>query len=122
MRPAMRRGTAMRRLLNCAWVLLLVSGLAHAAVPNTPTNFVATVVSGWQINLSWTSNETGFEIQRKTGASGTYAQIVFLWNTTSRSYSDAFLASGTTYFYRIRAANKCCYSAWSNEVSATTLV
>ena len=50
---------------------------AHAA-PKAPTNLVTTAVSTNQINLSWTdnaNNETGFKIERKTGAGGTYGQI-----------------------------------------------
>ncbi len=47
-------------------------------IPPAPSGLVATAVSVTQINLSWTSNsvnETGFKIERKTGAAGTYSQI-----------------------------------------------
>jgi transcriptional regulator CtsR len=96
--------------------------LPPSSLPVAPANLSATPVSASQINLTWTdqsTNETGFEIERKTGAVGTYAQI----GTTAANittYSDSGRAEGTTYFYRVRAANGTGNSAYSNEASATT--
>ncbi len=48
------------------------------SLPAAPANLSAAAASSSQINLTWTdqsSNETGFQIERKTGAGGTYAQI-----------------------------------------------
>ena len=90
--------------------------------PSAPSGLSATAISSDQINLAWTdnsSNETGFEIERKTGAGGTYAQI----DTTSAnvtSYPNTGLAAGTTYFYRLNATNAYGDSGYSNEASATT--
>jgi hypothetical protein len=90
--------------------------------PTAPSNLTATVASTTQINLSWqdnSSDETGFKLERKTGASGTYAQI----STTSTNiaiYSDTSLSPGTTYYYRVRSYNANGDSAYSNEASATT--
>ena len=93
------------------------------SVPGAPTGLTATAISGSQINLSWSdvANETGFKIERKTGAGGTYAQI----GTTGANvttYSDTGLTAGTTYFYRVRATNASGDSSYSNETSATTVV
>ena len=91
-------------------------------IPPAPSGLVATTVSVSQINLSWTSNsanETGFKIERKTGAGGTYAQIATV-GAGVVVYNDSGLASNTTYFYRVRATNAIGDSAYSNEASATT--
>ncbi|MDD5154151.1 MAG: RHS repeat protein [Desulfovibrionales bacterium] len=50
-----------------------VSGIS---LPGQPTGLVASTVSADQINLTWTDNaddETGFMVERKIGAGGTYA-------------------------------------------------
>jgi titin len=94
------------------------------AVPSPPTNVVATAVSSSQIDLAWQDNsndETGFKIERKTGASGTWAEIGTV-GINVQSYQDKALAAGTTYYYRARAYNLAGNSPYSNEASATTSV
>ncbi len=87
-----------------------------------PSNLTATAVSESQINLAWTDNsgdESGFKIERKTGLSGTYAQIATPGAETT-SYSNTGLTAGTTYYYRVRAYNGAGNSSYSNEANATT--
>jgi len=90
--------------------------------PAAPSNLSATAVSSTQINLSWqdnSSNESGFKIERKTGASGVYAEI----NTAAANamtYSDTSVSAGNQYYYRVRAYNADGNSAYSGEVSAAT--
>ncbi len=91
-------------------------------IPFAPTNLQATAASSSVINLTWndaSANETGFQIERKTGAGGTYALIVTT-AANATAYSDSGLAEGTAYFYRVRAVNGAGNSAYSNEASATT--
>jgi titin len=86
-----------------------------------PSNLTATPISYSQINLTWQDNsgdETGFEIERKTG-SDSYAQIATVGANVVR-YSDTDLSAGTTYYYRVRAYNTAGNSDYSNEASATT--
>jgi len=114
-------GITIWRALGCAWVLLILSGVAHAAVPAAPTNLVATAVSGSQINLSWTdksSNELAFFIERKTG-SGSFTGVGRV-DPNITNFSDAGLTSATTYTYRVQASNGSGNSAYSNLASATT--
>ncbi len=95
-----------------------------AAAPAAPGSLAGLAASQTQINLSWadnSSNETGFKLERKTGSSGTYAQVVQTGAGVT-SYQNAGLAAGTTYFFRVRATNAAGDSAYSNEVSVATLV
>ncbi len=97
-------------------------GFTGNTVISAPTNLTATAVSSSQINLSWTDNsndETGFKIERKTGASGTYSQIATVGANVT-TYSDTGLTSNTTYYYRVRAYNAAGESGYSNEANATT--
>ncbi len=90
---------------------------------STPTNLSATPVSPTQINLSWSengTNQTGFVIQRKTGAGGTYAQAGTTTGTVN-SFSDTGLTPGTIYYYRVKATAGTSYSSYSAEANATTL-
>ncbi|MGB7157340.1 MAG: fibronectin type III domain-containing protein [Tepidisphaeraceae bacterium] len=90
-----------------------------------PSNLVATGASSAQVNLAWADNstsETGFEIQRKTGAGGTYVTIfTTAANATSYSDTDPTLTADTQYFYRVRAVNGGVQSPFSNEDDGTTL-
>jgi hypothetical protein len=83
-----------------------------------------------KINLSWednSNNETGFEIDRK---SGTCTPTIPLLTTTlpnATAYTDMGVNSGATYSYKVRAYKKSLarpyangYSLYSYCVSATT--
>lgn len=97
---------------------------ASAAIPSAPSELVAITISASQIDLSWTDNstdETGFKIERKTGATGKYSRIATV-GANATTYSNRGLTQSTTYYYRVRAYNASGYSAYSKEASATTLV
>jgi len=92
-----------------------------AGGPPAPTNLTATVLTSTSIRLNWSFVEDGisiFKIERKTGTTGTYAQITFA-NNGDRTYPNTKLAAHTTYCYRIRAYNGQD-GAYSNEACATT--
>jgi hypothetical protein len=93
--------------------------LTAATPPAAPSALTATVGSATAVNLTWadnSTNETGFLIERKTGSSGTWAQIASA-GANARTYSNTGLSAGTTYYYRVRAYNALGNSAYSNEVS-----
>jgi hypothetical protein len=90
--------------------------------PGAPSDLSAVAVSSSQINLAWldnSSNETGFKVERKTGAAGTWA-VAATAGANATSLSDTGLTSGTTYYYRVQATSGGEYSSYSNEASATT--
>ncbi len=96
------------RTARLAWALLAVLGLASAA-------------GAAQLQLNWSdqsSNETGFEIWRKTGTGGTYAQIAVSPSNTT-SYADTTVTAGVTYCYQVRAYNDAGESDPTNEACGT---
>jgi uncharacterized protein (TIGR02145 family) len=97
------------------------NGNVTEVVPIPPVDLTATVVSDTQVDLSWTdksTNESGFNIQRKTGTQ-TFADI----GTTGKDvtiYSDQGLTAGTTYTYRVYSYNNTGNSpSYTNEVTVT---
>ena len=99
------------------------SNEANATTPmNPPSNLTATTISTNQINLTWTDNsasETGYRIERKTGAGGTYTEIGTVGANVT-TYNDTGLSGGRTYYYRVRGYNSLITSDYSNEARATT--
>ncbi|HQH50552.1 MAG TPA: fibronectin type III domain-containing protein [Candidatus Cloacimonadota bacterium] len=99
------------------------SGTTPYATPGAPSGLTATTLSSSRIRIDWTDNsniETGFKVERKTGSTGTWSQIVVLGANTT-TYTNSSLSQNTTYFYRVRAYNNNVNSDYSNEASATTL-
>jgi Fibronectin type III domain/Peptidase_C39 like family len=95
---------------------------AAALPPNAPSNLTATAISQHQINLAWTdnsTNESGFKIERSPFAPGSWTQIATV-GAGVQTYPNTGLASGTTYYYRVRAWNAAGDSGYSNEAHATT--
>lgn len=85
------------------------------STPAAPSNFSVVSASSSSSNLSWTDNSTTeleFEIERSISSESGFALITtVLANTTM--YTDVNLASGTTYYYRVRAANGGGYSDYT---------
>jgi fibronectin type 3 domain-containing protein len=93
-----------------------------SAAPAAPTALLATAVSESGIDLVWADNstdETGFEVERKT-AGGSFSRVTTVGANVTR-YSDGGLTPGTSYVYRLRAVNSGGASGYTDEASATTL-
>jgi hypothetical protein len=97
--------------------------LAAPAIPAAPTNLITTVVSKSQIDLTWIDSddtETGFKIERCTGAEcSDFAQIATVGANVT-TYSNTSLTASTSYSYRVSAYNTAGDSDYSNTASATT--
>jgi len=98
--------------------------------PKTPSG-VAAVAGSTSIAISWTAptlnsddstltDLLGYEIYRSTSSSGTYVQL----NTSdilTTSYTDSTISGGTTYYYKVTAADTGgLESVMSSVVSAAT--
>lgn len=89
--------------------------------PGAPANLNANVVSYSNINLTWTdqaTNETGFKIERQTGA-GAFAEIATV-GVNSTGYTDTTAAPLTQYTYRIRAYNTGGFSDYATSSAVNT--
>ncbi|HEY2784413.1 MAG TPA: FG-GAP-like repeat-containing protein, partial [Fimbriiglobus sp.] len=96
--------------------------------PAAPTNVQATI-TGYTAgstssvpmvaHLTWTTaaGASGYKIERKVTAGGTYAPI---GTSTGPTFDDSGLAPGTNYFYRVQATNAVGDGPYSPEIPATT--
>jgi len=115
---------------TAAWVDAVRQALADAATstapapsgPAAPSHFAAAATSSSAVDLSWwdmSSNETGFEIERKTGTTGAWSKVLTTGANVS-TIDDIGLAGSTTYVYRARAVNASGVSAYSAEATVAT--
>jgi hypothetical protein len=90
---------------------------------------LASAAAGPVVNLTWTdnaTNETGFVVERCTGAGCDAVPPGFAELATVRlragrglvNFADSTVAVGGTYLYRVRAVNGTASSAYSNIVTA----
>src|SRR5207244_18155 len=108
-------------ILNLFWAAPLQAG--KPATPAAPSNLSASALSSSQINLTWqdnSGNETGFRIERAGSSSGPWSQIATV-GAGVKSYANAGLSGGTTYYYRVRAYNSRGSSSYSNTAVGTTM-
>ena len=74
--------------------------------------------------LSWNkvTGSSGYEVLRATSKTGTYKSVKTITSGSTVSYTDKSLATGTTYYYKVRAYRtvdkKKVYSSYSSIVSA----
>ena len=95
-----------------------------APLPSAPTSLSATPISNARVELSWSdtsNNETGFRIERCTGAGCTSFSEIFAPGANVVAYSDTGLDALTVYRYRVLAFNAGGSSVYSNIAEATTL-
>lgn len=93
------------------------------APPAAPTNLLASAPSSNQVSLTWadnSSNETGFKIERCTGAGCTAFTQITTVGAGVQAYTNTGLTSNTSYSYRVRAYNTGGDSAYSNISTVVT--
>jgi FtsP/CotA-like multicopper oxidase with cupredoxin domain len=84
-------------------------------VVEAPTNLVANLVTGPQVDLTWVdnaTNETGYELERSVDG-GAFALFQTL-GVDAQSYSDAAVLPGHSYDYQVRAVMGIIPSPYSN--------
>jgi hypothetical protein len=89
-----------------------------SATPAAPSNLLFTVVSGSQVNLSWTdnsNNELGFKIERATNSGFTTGLTVLgTTNPDVHTFSDTTATAATSgYYYRVSAVNESLASSYA---------
>lgn len=96
------------------------------APPTAPTALSVTGTGIFSVSLAWSDNaadETAYRIQRApnvNGAPGTWADAGTV-SANVTSYTNAGLAPGNLYWFRVRAESAAGGSAYVGNVSATTL-
>jgi hypothetical protein len=98
-------------------------GKFHSSDVLSPTGLTATADNATQVTLRWTdlaTNETGYVVERKVGAAGTFGVLTSPPLPPNRvTYTDNVgLVAGTTYYYRVGAVGSTDTS-YSIEVSIT---
>src|SRR5436309_3338206 len=108
-------------------IFLLALVIGHptaAAALNAPFSLVATAVSSSQIDLGWRDANTGsvsYSIERSLSPTNGFTAVAAVGRQVA-AYQDTGLASGTTYYYRVRALKPGgSTSAYSNIAIAMTL-
>ena len=84
-------------------------------IPTAPANLAATTASG-NVVLTWTSSSSTYAIYRGCAPS---SETLLDTGLTGTTYTDAGLANGTTYYYKVQALNAGGSSPLSSEIAAT---
>jgi uncharacterized delta-60 repeat protein len=96
----------------------------QSTIPDPVTSITFSGITTSKIDLSWgpapTTGISGYLIERKTGAAGTWGTLVASAPRIPQSYSDTTVTAGVQYFYRITALSNAGNSVVSGEFSATT--
>lgn len=94
----------------------------YTSAPIAPTALAAVALGTSSISLSWTdnaTNETQYNIERRTGTAGTWSQIG-IRGPNAANFVDEGLAAGMEYHYRVYASNAAGPSGYSNVAVAST--
>ncbi|QOX63706.1 S8 family serine peptidase [Anoxybacterium hadale] len=91
------------------------------AIPAVPSGLAANVTGSTQVTVKWSaaSGAASYDIYRATSASGSYTK---LGASTGTSYMDNGVKKGSSYWYKISAANAIGASAQSGAASVTIAV
>jgi hypothetical protein len=90
-------------------------------VPFAPSNLTTSNLTGLSVDLAWTHdgfNILGNLVQRSNSPTGTFTTIATL-GPDARTYTDATLTEGNTYYYVAKTYNATGVSSASNMVTVT---
>ena len=108
-------------LSSSATTTTYLAGSGDIAAPSAPTSLIASKLSSSEISLSWSpsisTDVSGYNIYRAVASLGPYTKV---GTTTTTSYVDTRLTTGTTYYYVVKAFDGVpLESGASGEASAT---
>ncbi len=106
--------------LKTSDVIKNVLVLKYTHPPVAPLDLQLDRISDTQILLFWkdsATTETGYEVWRKDGETGTY-RIIRTLPKNSNNFRDVGLSPYIAYFYKVRAFNQYGASPFSNEVNS----
>jgi hypothetical protein len=96
---------------------VVVTATGSGVTKTTTFTLTVSLPTAAKLTLTWqdnSNNEDNFAIERKTGTTGTFSQLI-LMPSNSTSYVDTSVTRGVTYCYRVRAFNTVGASAYTNE-------
>ena len=109
---------------RAATASVLLNLRINQTAPARPSGLAATSASPTQVSLTWSdnaNNEWVTNVQRATNPEFTTGfTSINLNGTAVAAYNDSNLASGMTYYYRVRGGNYVAWSAFSSTATVTT--
>ena len=106
---------------ECSPYSNVASATTSSTVPSVPQNLIASVLSGQDVDLTWTdasTTETSFRLERRRN--GTQWSQLATVPANATTYRDSGLWIGTTYRYRLKACNSIGCSETTPDVRVTT--
>jgi Fibronectin type III domain len=94
--------------------------ISSTSVP-APVNTLSVTTSGTTATLTWTDSNgdnTGYIVQRSTDSGVTWSTVSTITSSTTYTYTDSGLSTGTTYYYQVLATNSNGNSVGSSTVPA----
>lgn len=93
--------------------------------PGQVTGLSASVISGTQINLTWTASTASdldhYDVHRSTTSGFTPSSSNRIQQPTTNSYNDTGLTASTTYYYKVAAVDESTnIGTYSTQVTAAT--
>jgi pectin methylesterase-like acyl-CoA thioesterase len=103
-------------LMATAWLVFCEYGWAQSGPLTVPTKAKLLLTGTNEAQVIWEDNatgETGYEIQRRTGDSGSWSQVQ-LTAADVTSWTDTAVPPSAYVYYRVRTRNGSSSSDWSN--------
>ncbi|HKP31425.1 MAG TPA: LamG-like jellyroll fold domain-containing protein [Chitinophagaceae bacterium] len=101
----------------------IIGDYDDGTIPAKPTNLSGNFQQQTGVVLSWTDvayNETSYKVYRSTSPNSGFVLLNPLGNKNTATYTDASVATLTTYYYYLRAGGNAGDSPTSDTISVLT--